>query len=326
MTDFRKKFAALAVALCCVFVLCGCDTSVTYYYSATESEYIYVYSIEIPTNERRVIEESSPNGWTIGAYLTKLCEATNGVLDWRDSDSSVVCSIEYVVPVPEEKEDDEPTVEPTLDRGFLFNTYVYEQDNPFNGVLDGLRGDGTPSGSILALIRNGSAANGLPALTTAFPAVDLYAAGGVKTTFVWYNDKVSPVNGEKVRTYGGTVAVWEGTLGEDGKIEYTYSVPNAVGWYALVAIIGGAVVALVILLTRKSKEKPRMVKMERGRRKYQRVYPSGGGNRGGGNRGGAQGGSGGGKIDPFGYDEPTGEGDEERARRELDDLFFGDDD
>lgn len=331
-----KKFIVAALVALVAVAAVGCGTEITYYYTATDSGYYKVYAITIPKAGIAEIEAVAADDivgggkWTVEKYIEKFAEKIGGTSEKNVSSDAVTYTISRSVKRTDDDESDDSSPEPTIKRGFLFNKYTYETDSPFGGVYAELDGDGTPAASSLTdILKNGLTDNNaqkvLPALNEAFPSINYSDFADVKTTFVWNNSRIVPVNGGNGYLNGKRVAVWESTLGDSPKLVYEYSVPNSVGWYVLIAAIGCITVTIIMLATRGSEKNPKMVRMQSGRRVYPRVggfysddYRSGNRNRSDFTDNIRV-------IDPFDDEPDDNRETPEDARKDLDDIFFGDD-
>lgn len=334
---FKKLIATVFVSLIAALCL-GCGTKITYVYSATETDYYMQYVVEIPRTEIAAIEATATDAcrdpgdnWTVTKYVERLALLIGGDSEKNDSADSVTYRISRSVKRADEDDDSEDdSPEPSIKRGFLFNTYTYEIDSPFAGAGSDLTGATTPAaGSFTGIIKNGvtddSAVKVFPALGEAFTGIDYSDIAGIKADFIWNNKRIRPVNGENVYLGRNRVALWESTLGDAGKLVYEYSAPNSVGWYILIAAIGCVTVTVIMLVTRKSDAKPKMVKMQSGRRVYPRVggYYTGD-YRGRVNNDRSARGDNIRVIDPFDDELPPDDETPDQARKDLDDIFFGD--
>ena len=134
-----------------------------------------------------------------------------------------------------------------------------------------------------------------------------------------------PENGEIVEIDGKKWAKWTAAFDNEKRvITYSYTRPNPLGWYVVIAGVGALTVAIILLATRKSKKEPRMAELKKGPVHY-RVEPDGT----------IRGDDGSVYRDPFAtrvyrpgdYRSPyrTSREEAERAKRELEDIFSGTD-
>ena len=330
--SFFKKFIVATLALLVAVAAVGCGTEITYYYSVSDYDYytaceLYFIRSEVAAIEATATGEGLGMGekWTVERYIDKLAKSFGWAVEKNASSDAVSYTLARSV---ERKDDDasgdDDSPAPTLKRGFLFNKYTYETDSPFSGIYSDLSGETAPAPSSIAdVLKNGitddNAQKVLPALGEAFTGISYADFADVKTSFVWNNSRITPVNGKNGYVGRSRVAVWESTLGDSPKLVYEVSSPNTVGWYILIAAVGCITVTIIMLATRGSRAKPKMVKMQSGRRVYPRIGGYYGDNHRTGKTDNIR------VIDPF-DDEPIGRRETpEDARKDLDDIFFGDD-
>ncbi|MBR2988743.1 MAG: hypothetical protein IKC64_03365, partial [Clostridia bacterium] len=219
-------------------------------------------------------------------------------------------------------EDDTDAVEPTYEWGFFTNKYTYKTASPFNGLYDEYTGTPTPGG-LIDVLKNGydyqlPEKEDLPALEEVFPALSGMDMTKFGLDFYWVNSKIKAINGTTHGTGSSKYSYWEGKFdGEDRYFEYNYIVANPLGWYVVILGLGVIAVVVLLIVNRKNKKQPQMKPISRVRTPYDpspRIIV---------NTTSAQ------KPDIFGLGgegftvEENAESPEQKARRELEDIFMG---
>ncbi len=311
-----KKLIALLAVVFCVLPLFACDgAEIDCYYSANEQYFSYVYQVKVANSTVEAVESSAAvnpklldgGKWTLKDYFTELAWVCGWNSEIQQEQPIVEKNTTHTVYTfnllqrnnQSDDDDDESSVVRTVDKGFFFNKIIYTQPNPLYESLTSYNGE-PKSNTITFVLKNGL--SGLPALEAAFPTL-VGQADKLKMSFYWKADGVKAVGGEEVNINGERYLKW--TVTEDNKnIAYSYTRPNPVGWYVVTAIVGVLVTVIILIVTKKSKKKPRIVdgteKPTTGSRVYYNVSDN---------------------IDVFGIDDK-----EEKAKKELDDIFGFDDD
>lgn len=330
-----KKLRILSVvvaALVCAFMLSACGASVDYYYSSNGNTITSEYVISLPSAVVDKMEKSaalrtdSSDGasaqskWTVKSYFTLLGGAFGcGTVVSENPGGTVVTLARTFTPSSDGNDDANYTRE--IEKHFFNYKVTYTQDNPFDGLRAQYDGAETiAKNTVMDVIVNGSGA--IPGLAEAFPAVSGYSPDDLALSFYWSAD-VTPENGEIVEIDGKKWAKWTAAFDNEKRvITYSYTRPNPLGWYVVIAGVGALTVAIILLATRKSKKEPRMAELKKGPVHY-RVEPDGT----------IRGDDGSVYRDPFAtrvyrpgdYRSPyrTSREEAERAKRELEDIFSG---
>ena len=326
-----KKLRILSVvvaALVCAFALCGCGASVDYYYSSNGNTITSEYVISLPSAVVDKMEKSADSSggasaqpkWTIKSYFTTLGRTFGcGVVIDETSGGTVVTLARTFTPSSDGNDDANYTRE--IEKHFFNYKVTYTQDNPFDGLRAQYDGVETiAKNTVMDVIVNGSDA--IPGIATAFPEVKAYSPDELTLTFYWRADVV-PENGEIVTRDNVKWVKWDAKFDNEKRvITYSYTRPNPLGWYVVIAGVGALTVAIILLATRKSKKEPRMAELKKGPVHY-RVEPDGT----------IRGDDGSVYRDPFAtrvyrpgdYRSPyrTSREEAERAKRELEDIFSG---
>ncbi len=341
MNNSVKKITVIATIITVMFALFGCGASVDCIYTVDAYGRNYQYNITLPEQMVDALEDSATangNGrWTVEDYLSTLSAITQTTYYGKQEDGSdyVYILLRTGVESSSEEEDGEQNA-PVVEKGFLQNRYHYVTDNPFNG-LRAQYDSGESDGSLMSILKNGvTLTKGnteikLPAFAEAFPVAETIGdLSNLTLNFYWINGNIEPINGEKYSDFfsGKSGAVWQSKFDlNDRQIEYYYYTPNPWGWYLIILIIGAVVTLVIILTTRKSAQKPRMVDGEKKKRRRVRVVyitpdarPMQHGSRT--SRPDIY------SDDPFAEYANKEEGitPEEKARRDLEDIFDGKDD
>ena len=332
-----KKLRILSVvvaALVCAFMLCGCGASVDYYYSSNGNTITSEYVISLPSAVVDKMEKSaalrtdSSDGasaqskWTVKSYFTLLGGAFGcGTVVSENPDGTVITLSNTRTPSNGDDNDDGENYTREIEKHFFNYKIIYTQDNPFDGLRAQYDGAETiAKNTVMDVIVNGSGA--IPGLAEAFPAVSGYSPDELTLTFYWRADVV-PENGEIVTRDNVKWVKWDAKFDNEKRvITYSYTRPNPLGWYVVIAGVGALTVAIILLATRKSKKEPRMAELKKGPVHY-RVEPDGT----------IRGDDGSVYRDPFAtrvyrpgdYRSPyrTSREEAERAKRELEDIFSG---
>lgn len=315
-----KRFIALLAVVLCVLPLFACSAEVECYYSSNEQYFSYEYKVTLSKASIAEIESSANenpallNGgkWTLKEYFSELAE----ICGWNVSgqqrqpfvtetatDTTFTFRI-VQLQTPDDDSDDDSKLVRTVKKKFYFTTVTYTQPNPLYESLKSYKDGTAQSSTVTFVIKNGY--SGLPAFSSAFPTAEGFI-DNLSMSFYWKADGINAVNGEEVEVNGERYLKW--TVAENNTdITYSYRVPNPVGWYVTVAIVGILVTVIILIVTRKSKSTPKIVDTtEKSRASGIRVYY---------NPTDAQ------NIDVFGID-----GKEDEARKDLEDIFgFNDDD
>lgn len=323
-----KIFAVLFVAVICAFALCGCGASVDYFYTGNGNTVTTEYKINLNSSVVGNLEKTASTAyndvgvkWTIKSYFTTLGRTFGcGVVIDETSGGTVVTLARTFTPSSDGNDDANYTRE--IEKHFFNYKVTYTQSSPFDGIrgqYDGTAGI-TPN-SVMDVLVNG-VTGVIPGIATAFPEVSGYSPDELTLTFYWSAD-VTPENGEIVEIDGKKWAKWTAAFDNEKRvITYSYTRPNPLGWYVVIAGVGALTVAIILLATRKSKKEPRMAELKKGPVHY-RVEPDGT----------IRGDDGSVYRDPFAtrvyrpgdYRSPyrTSREEAERAKRELEDIFSG---
>lgn len=325
-----KKLRILSVvvaALVCAFMLSACGASVDYYYSSNGNTVTTEYKINLNSSVVDNLEKTASTAhndadakWTIKSYFTTLGRTFGcGVVIDETSGGTVITLARTFTPSSDGNDDANYTRE--IEKHFFNYKVTYTQDNPFDGLRAQYDGAETiAKNTVMDVIVNGSDA--IPGIATAFPEVKAYSPDDLALSFYWSAD-VTPENGEIVEIDGKKWAKWTAKFDNEKRvITYSYTRPNPLGWYVVIAGVGALTVAIILLATRKSKKEPRMAELKKGPVHY-RVEPDGT----------IRGDDGSVYRDPFAtrvyrpgdYRSPyrTSREEAERAKRELEDIFSG---
>lgn len=262
MKAIKKLMVIFACALC-FFALVACDASVDCYYTA-EGNYIhYRYKVTLSHATIEEIESSATaegredgEKWTAYDYFKALAKECNWLMSYDEKNGATVFSFYARVQKPTASDDGESKVKKVVNEGFFFTTVTYTQPNPMTESALSYA-DGTASEKTLSyVLKNGK--DSCPALEKAFPS----ATGKLDKltmSFYWQNDSADAVNGDEV-TLGGDRYLRFTTTASDreGTISYTYRTVNPVGWYVTIGVLGVLAVAIVLIVTARSKKKPRL--------------------------------------------------------------------
>lgn len=326
-----KIFAVLFVAVICAFTLCGCGASVDYFYTNNGNTVTTEYKINLSSSMVNELEKTASTAyndtgvqWTVKSYFTILGRAFGcGVVVDENTDGTVVTLARTFTPSSDGNDDDENYTR-EIEKHFFNYKITYTQSSPFDGIRQQYDGTAevTPN-SVMDVIVNGVTGI-IPGIGTAFPAVKAYSPDELTFSFYWSAD-VTPVNGEIVEIDGKQWAKWTAAFDtEKHVITYSYTRPNPLGWYVVIAGIGILAVVIVLLATRKSKAEPKMVELKKGPVHYH-AQPDGT----------IRGDDGSVYYDPFAAriyrpgetrnPYHTSDSEAERAKRDLEDIFAGND-
>lgn len=304
-----KRISIVLLTVLATILLCACSTEIDCYYSASGNWLHYRYDVKVSDAELKMIEENSlqkqdGSRWTLGGYISKLCEIAGWTLSITKNNEQTVYGIVAVMPnYDDEEEDSESTVERIVDEGFFFTKVTYRQDHPLASAIASYIGEEPKENTVSYLLKHGD--ENLPALSSAFPLLSAIPTD-IKLSFYWENNQVTSDTGEEIEIDGKSYIKWTAVSdGKEYKLEYSYKIVNPMGWYIVIASIGIASVIVVLIVTAKSKKKPKLVKSEvpqyNNRYEDSKIYytiPN--------------------DNDVFGLDDSQ---DKEKARKELDNLF-----
>ncbi len=323
MNKLKRVIAVLFIVLCACMA-CACGASVDYMYEATDDAYVYRYVVHVDGALKSELEESATQAsatarWTLDSYFSRLAyfygmDYEYEITSTHDYKFTRTIKKDEFGPDGGETDDDTSSDDKIkveiAKTGFFYRTIKVTEPSPFNGVVESYH-DAEP-GSLFYTLKNGDST--IPSLSGAFPKIADYAdeEGQLKLNFLTKNsrDFITP---DRVIIDGELWYKWENEFTEDEQyLVYTYRRPNPIGWYVVAMAIGAAIVTLILVLTRKSSKKPRMEKMVTGPIRYHELR--------------AQNQNTNGVVDIY-DDKPFTqyETDEQKAKRELEDMFFGND-
>ena len=328
MKSLTKKIVALAFIILTAFALVGCGARVECYYYSDSLGTEYHYRVVVPPTLQNTVESTAKvkgdgTKYTIASYLSELAFVRGLTYEGKfTQDGNSVYSIYLFIENADEEDSAVNAQQPTFEWGFFTNKYTYKTASPFNGLYDEYNGTPTPGG-LIDVLKNGydyqvATKEDLPGLVEVFPAlasVDLTQFG---LDFYWVNSKIEAINGTTSISGRTKYSYWEGKFdGQDRYFEYNYVVANPLGWYVVILGIGVIAIIVLFLLSKKNKKQPQMKPISRVRTPYDpspRIIidktPNGQ------------------KPDIFGlggedFTVEYSETAEQKARRELEDIFMG---
>ena len=283
MKKALKKIIVLFLLVLTCFTFCACGATVDcYYYSdALGTRYTYYVRLNdtlVTELENNAVMRTSTQKWTLSDWFSAFSKLTGLSYYGQETENNeqVFIIVKEVYEDESEDNESEEELEYTMEWGFFQNKYICKQDNPFNG----LRNDyaSAPGDSPLGIIRSGGSGmvNGekvtLPSFTGAFPDAMGKDLSDINLNFCWVSDRIQPINGKEIEPISymdSRYVVWEGKFDyENRTVEYYYYVPNPLGWYVVIGCLGILAVVIVLLATRKSKKQPRMQSATQGRQRY----------------------------------------------------------
>ena len=326
MKKIFKKIVAVAFILITAVMLCGCGASVECYYYSDSLGTSYRYRLVIPTALKQNIESSAKtraNGttkYTFDSYLGELAKVRGLTYEASFVDgANTVYSLYLFVEHNTDNEDSNGEQESSgsgpvdFEWGFFSHKYTYKMANPFNGLYDEYT-NSPAEGGLMYVLKYGYKED-LPALTEVFPAIKSQDMTAMGLDFYWFDSKMVAVNGETYGTGSNKYSYWQGKFDSEYRyLEFNYFTPNPLGWYVVILAVSVALIVILFIATRKSKAKPKMKKLTPMRTPYDTspkiIYirkPDV-------------------KPDIYGLDgNPVNpyETPEQKARRELEDIFMG---
>ncbi|MBQ8882100.1 MAG: hypothetical protein IJY70_01755 [Clostridia bacterium] len=325
MKRLLKKIMAFAFIALTVFALCGCGAKVECYYMSDSFGTSYRYRLVMPTSLRLSIENTAKvrgdgQKYTVNSYLGELANVRGLTYEGFFLEGyNTVYSLYLFVENDNSTGGGSGGDAPEFEWGFFNHKYTYKVASPYNDLYDEY--NGTPAqGGLMYVLKNGydytvASKEDLPPLAEVFPAIASEDMTKLGLDFYWANSKIEAINGQTYGSGTSKYSYWEGKFdGQDRYFEYNYYVVNPLGWYVVILGIGIALVVILLIATRKSNRKPQMKPLTPVRTPYDTaprvIYvvrrP--------------------GKPDIFGINgepENPSETDEEKARRELEDIFMG---
>lgn len=246
----------------CVCALAGCEeASISYYYAPDSFDDGRRFEVKLPDSLITEIETGAP--WTVESYLTAIAGYAN--MDISVEREGGVTFFSLFGPLPPADGSADGTVNYRVENRFFTRRVYITEDNPFNGMREEYDTCNAAEGSIMRLITSGvsDGETTIPALRDAFPAIREMDPNALTLRFLWNESRSSrykPLGEDEEFAYGRRWQVWNGKFDNEYRsVEYYYSVPNPVGFYVVVLVLGAAVVAIVLIATRKSARKPALV-------------------------------------------------------------------
>lgn len=245
----------------CVCALAGCEASISYYYAPDSFDDGRRFEVKLSDSLIAEIETGAP--WTVESYLTAIAGYAN--MDISVEREGGVTFFSLFGPLPPSDGSGGGTVNYRVENRFFTRRVYITEDNPFNGMREEYNSGNAAEGSIMWLITSGVSdeKTTIPALRDAFPAITEMNPDALTLRFLWNESRSSrykPLGEDEEFAYGRRWQVWKGKFDKEYRsVEYYYSVPNPVGFYVVVLVLGAAVAAIVLVATRKSKRKPALV-------------------------------------------------------------------
>lgn len=265
------KLTALIISLALfAATLVGCGASVDYVYYTDDANYIYDVRVNIPTElERKIDASGKPDSegykWTLYEWLYIYADLFGYELAPMKSAERGMKVYRFLrtVPIENDEDEDDEDSDTVVDVKNLFYTYrvTVTMPNPFNGMRADYDEATSSDTSLMSVIKYGF--DILPALTDAFPALRTEDFGEFGLNFYMPAIQGGASSGETVE-----VDISETGNGDEEylfykfdrlfdeaetTISYSYSRPNSLGWYVTIIVIGVAIVAIILLVTRKKK-------------------------------------------------------------------------
>ncbi len=335
-----KKIIVLFLLVLTCFTFCACGATVECYYMSDSLGDRYTYYVRLDQSLVNELENNATirvgsQKWTLSEWFSVFCEIAGVRYYGQETERNEQIYIIVKEVYGDESEDDESEeeLEYTMEWGFFQNKYICKQDNPFNGMLNEYQNP--QIGSVFDVIRNGASGkiNGkdvsLPSFSGAFPATAGKNLSDIELNFCWVSNRINPINGKIIEPESyldSRYVMWQGKFDNENRtIEYYYYVPNPLGWYVVIGCLGILAVVIVLIVTKNSKKQPKMQSATQGRQRYvagtriiyirpedveqfkKRQNPDIYGNE---------------SVSEFNpYERP--ETEQEKARRELEDIFDG---
>ena len=261
-TRGKRRALAAAVLIAFALVLTGCDATVNLFVDATADYYVQELEIRMPDSVRRVLEDSAAdNGtteaddrWTLAAWVRALSLQTSFEYGGIAPDQSdFVISLTMRIPLTElGSSSDGGSTSRTIENYFYFYAVEETEPNPFNGLR--AEYDAGTEGTLMGAVRNGWESDGVryPSFAEAFPAAAGYDPSDLRLNlYLALADDVRST-GTWVTVDGVRYCMYERPFDDSTHtVVYRYYAANSLGWNVTAIVIAAAVVAAILLVTRK---------------------------------------------------------------------------
>lgn len=272
-----KRIIFLILACLVASALVGCGASVTVYdYSENGQRYnMYELSFDAATVERMESSAAESDGgkkYTVAEYLYELFDDFG--YTFVDADISSGYTVRYRKAVS--GGGDLAAAGTTLDfvrtstENPFVRYYTEVSPNPFNGVrkaYDTL--EPTRSSTMLERLKNGAVTFnefgeprvGQPAITDAFPYLKSVNPDGLPLNYVRYGTSRMTSSGKSIELGNKRAAYVFTRYFDDADAQIVFEYKRAVpyGWYIVALAAGGVVIGVILLATRKKKQKPTLL-------------------------------------------------------------------
>lgn len=259
----KKKLAVIIVCLFSLFAVGCADVSVNVLaYNRAGYNYRQV-NIVLPQSAYNTLNST----YSLERYFTDLCVAVDCgyQFDTVASGSGNTVIVLYKMYDPSEQSDDFTSgMEVSTDRGFFFTEVSVEGKNPFdiirlceNGEVDATYSD---TAKIFFAIFNGIGS--VKSIYEYYPMLEGVDMSDLELNF-YYEGKALMTDdnadakeiADYTQYYRWVTTYKDALLAQAPDVEFSYKVASSMGWYILAFLIAAAVVAILLIVRRKSRDK-----------------------------------------------------------------------